>query len=133
MLALISFHGVHKNRGQLQDPLLRLNIVRLPKLSPSFLMSKIGYSSSSTPIVWCDNLSATYLTTTPIFHSRSKHLEIDFHFVRDKVQQKELQVRYLSIHDQLADILTKPLSKSKFFHFRDKLTVLSRPPQLEGG
>ena len=73
-------------------------------------MHEIGILSSAKPIVWYDNFSATYLTTTPIFYSYSKHLEFNFHFVRDKVQNKEMLVQYLSTYDQIADILTKALS-----------------------
>lgn len=54
------------------------------------LLSEIGFPLASKPMLWCDNLSATYLTVTPIFHSRSRHLEIDFHYVRDKVLKKEI-------------------------------------------
>ncbi|GJR77489.1 gag/pol polyprotein [Tanacetum coccineum] len=48
------------------------------------LLNEIGIRSSSTPILWCDNLGATYLSANPIFHTRTKHVEIDYHFVREK-------------------------------------------------
>lgn len=97
-----------------------------------FLLREIGCFSSSTPILLCDNLSATYLIANPIFHSRTKHMEIDFHFVRDKVCAKTLVVRYVNTHDQIADLLTKPLSKSRFHELKFKLTVVQHPAQLEG-
>ncbi|KAJ8774325.1 hypothetical protein K2173_011197 [Erythroxylum novogranatense] len=97
------------------------------------LLHEIRQSCSQPPLLFCDNLSATYLTNTPIFHSRSRHLEIDFHFVRDKCAQKELQVRYISTTDQLADGFTKPLPKTRFLHLRDKLSVVSPHSQLVGG
>jgi len=87
------------------------------------LLREIGCYTTSLPILWCDNLSATYLTANPIFHSRTKHMEIDFHFVRDKVRAKTLSVRYVSSHDQVADALTKPLSKVRFLDLKSKLTV----------
>nr|XP_016447530.1 PREDICTED: uncharacterized mitochondrial protein AtMg00810-like [Nicotiana tabacum] len=76
-----------------------------------FLLREIGCFISS-------NLSATYLTANPIFHSRTKHMEIHFHFVRDKVRAKTLLVRYVSSLDQVADLLTKPLSKSRFLELK---------------
>lgn len=96
-----------------------------------FLLWEIGCFSSSTPVLWCDNLSATYLTINSIFHSRTKHMEIDFHFVRDKVKNKSL-FRYVGSNDQIAYVLTKRLSKLCFQSLRDKLTVLVNPAQLEG-
>ncbi|OIT40670.1 hypothetical protein A4A49_54921 [Nicotiana attenuata] len=96
-----------------------------------FLHREIGCFTSSIPILWCDNLSATYLTSNTIFHSRKKHMKIDFHFVRDKVCGKSLSVRYMSSHDQVVDALTKPLSKVRFLDLKSKLTVVPHPAQLE--
>ena len=97
------------------------------------LLWELGHPLSSPPTLWCDNLSATYLTSNPIFHSRSKHLEIDFHFVRDKVLNHELHVKYISSKDQIADVLTKPLPKTTFTTLKSKLSVFPPPVQLAGG
>ena len=56
-----------------------------------------------------DNIGATYLTANPLFHAHTKHIEIDFHFVRDPVASKSLTVQFLSSNDQLADTFTKQL------------------------
>ncbi|OIT29310.1 retrovirus-related pol polyprotein from transposon tnt 1-94, partial [Nicotiana attenuata] len=96
------------------------------------LFREIGCFSSSIPTLWCDNLSATYLTANPIFHTRTKHMEIDFHFVRERVRAKSLYVRYVSSHDQVADALTKPLSKSRFLQLKTKLAVVPSHAQLAG-
>lgn len=57
----------------------------------------------------CDNISAISLTSKPIFHTRIKHIEVNYHFVREKVSRKDLSVHYISTQDQLADIFTKGL------------------------
>ncbi|GKE42324.1 gag/pol polyprotein, partial [Tanacetum coccineum] len=72
-------------------------------------LHELGIGSSSTPILLCDNLGATYLSANPIFHTRTKHVEIDYHFVRKKVAQGDLRVQHISTHDQIADIFTKSL------------------------
>jgi hypothetical protein len=63
-------------------------------------------------MLWCDNLGATYLSVNPVFHARTKHIEIDYHFVRERVARKQLNVQFISTNDQLADGFTKTLSKS---------------------
>ncbi|CAN1322455.1 Retrovirus-related Pol polyprotein from transposon RE2 [Linum perenne] len=87
------------------------------------LLQEIGFPTAAAPTVWCDDVGATYLSKNPVFHSRSKHLEIDFHFVRERVASKHLHVAYISTKDQIADTLTKPLPAPRFTAPRLKLTV----------
>jgi hypothetical protein len=83
-----------------------------------------------TPTLLCDNLSAVSLAHNPILHARTKHIELDIHFVREKVLAKHLNVLHVPASDQLADPLTKPLSLSSFASIRTKLKVFScyEPP-----
>ncbi|GAU29238.1 hypothetical protein TSUD_362280 [Trifolium subterraneum] len=81
-----------------------------------------------TPTLLCDNISAVALAHNPILHSRTKHLELDIHFVREKVTSKQLNVKHVSAIDQLADPLTKPLSPSNYAAIRTKLKVF---PSIE--
>jgi len=92
------------------------------------LLRELGLSLTSTPVLWCDNLGATYLCANPVFHARTKHVEIDYHFVRERVASGDLKVNFLSTKDQVADIFTKPLAGSRFAELRVKLGVVPCPP-----
>jgi hypothetical protein len=61
-------------------------------------------------------------------HARSKHIEIDVHYIRDQVLQDQIEIAYVPTADQIADCLTKPLTHSRFHFLRDKLGVTPAPP-----
>lgn len=90
-------------------------------------MRELGLTLAVSPKLWCDNLGATYLCVNPIFHECTKQVEINCHFVRDKVTKGELQVNFISTKDQIADIFTKPLVSPRFTLLRGKLNVVSHP------
>ena len=77
-------------------------------------------------MLWCDNVSALALASNPIFHARTKHIEADYHFIREKVLGKELKLNFISTLNQLADIFTKALSSPWFLDLAHKL--MSFPP-----
>lgn len=79
-----------------------------------FLLFEVGLQHLGPTVLWCDNIGATYLTTNPVFHARMKHVEIDYHFVREMVRHNHLHVRFLSLKDQIADAFTKPLPLDRF-------------------
>jgi hypothetical protein len=64
-------------------------------------------------MIYCDNQSCVKLSENPVFHDRSKHIEIKYYFLRDKVQRGEVVLQYISTDEQITDILVKPLSKMK--------------------
>ncbi|XP_062028948.1 uncharacterized mitochondrial protein AtMg00810-like [Rosa rugosa] len=84
------------------------------------------------PTIWSDNLSAIAIASNPVFHARTKHVEVDYHYVREKVVNKELQVLFVSTTDQVADTFCKGLSSSRFHFLVSKLPVLPRPLSLRG-
>ncbi|XP_019157452.1 PREDICTED: uncharacterized protein LOC109154022 [Ipomoea nil] len=91
------------------------------------LLRELGLHSGQPATLWCDNLGATYMCANPVFHARTKHVEIDYHFVRDKVASGDFVVKYVSTIDQLVDIFTKPLPSPRFSTLRGKLNVVSLP------
>jgi hypothetical protein len=64
------------------------------------------------------------MTENVVFHERLKHIEICYHYIRDMVQRGSLKLQYVSMYEQVANVLTKPLSRVKFEHFRDKLGIV---------
>jgi histone deacetylase 1/2 len=70
------------------------------------LLRELGVRISQTPCLWCDNMGATYLSANPVFHARAKHIDIDFHFVRERVMKKQLEIRFIRSKDQIADGFT---------------------------
>jgi hypothetical protein len=96
------------------------------------LFGELGIPLSRAPILHCDNIGATYLTSNPMFHARTKHIAIDYHFVRDRVAAKQLEVKFLSSKDQTADILTKPLATLRFTLLKTKLNVQQSTLSLRG-
>ena len=88
--------------------------------------------STTPPTIYCDNIGATYLCSNPVFYSRMKHIAIDFHFVREKVQSRKLYVSHVAFVDQLVDSLTKLLSRTRFSLIRSKIGVFEMLTILRG-
>lgn len=84
------------------------------------LFSELRLSLSSTPTIYYDNISATYLYTNLVFHSSMKHVAIDFYFICDQVSKNLLQVSYVHTNDQLFDSFTKALPQKQFYRHRSK-------------
>ncbi|PNX78276.1 putative copia-type protein, partial [Trifolium pratense] len=92
------------------------------------LLNELKLPLPRKPTLWCDNLSAKALASNPVMHARSKHIEIDVHYIRDQVLQDQIKIAYVPTADQIADCLTKPLTHSRFHFLRDKLGVTPSPP-----
>ena len=96
------------------------------------LLRELGISQLTPPLIWCDNRSVAALAANPVFHARSKHIEIDLHFIRDKVLQGDLKIQYIPIAQQVADVFTKHLSSAQFLLFRTQLSIVPRLVHLWG-
>jgi len=80
------------------------------------------------PSIRCDNLGAMALASNPVYHAWTKYIEVDYHFIWEKVMNKDITLGFISTIDQPADIFTKGLTSSRFQLLRDKLMVC--PPSI---
>ena len=78
----------------------------------------------------CDNTSAISICKNPVLHSKTKHIPIKYHFLREQVAQKVVKLEYVPTKEQTADIFTKPLARESFQYLRDKLGVVSADTTL---
>eukprot|EP00253_Pinus_taeda_P026533 PITA_26533 len=82
-------------------------------------------------VTYCDNQSCIKLSKNPVFHDRTKHIDIHYHHLRDCVVKKIMMLLYILTEEQDADILTKALSKGKFEFHRDRIGVVDKPFLVE--
>ena len=83
-----------------------------------------GQGGSTGPItIFADNQGSMALAKNPEFHSQTKHISIQQHFIREKVEADEVQLKYLPMGDMLADLLTKALPREKVDHFRKEMGI----------
>ena len=87
------------------------------------MLTELGLPHPRAAPLWCDNFGATYLTANPVFHARTKHIKIDYHFVRERVANKLLNVRFIPTGDQVADGFTTPDSLRQLDAFRHNLNL----------
>jgi hypothetical protein len=110
-----SFH--RRSRVHCRRPLLRA--IALNEANPAGLRLQINQS----PLL-CDNESAIKMADNPVEHSRTKHIAIRYHFLRDHQQKGDIEISYINTKDQLADIFTKPLDEQTFNKLRHELNIL---------
>ncbi|KAE8728709.1 hypothetical protein F3Y22_tig00004111pilonHSYRG00116 [Hibiscus syriacus] len=82
------------------------------------LMNNLHQPVDYAITLYCDNQSTIRLAENPVFHARTKHVEVHYHFVREKVLQEEIEMRQIKTDEQIVDLFTKSLSVGKFEHFR---------------
>jgi hypothetical protein len=96
------------------------------------LFQELQITLSTASSLWCDNVNAIALASNLVFHSHTKHIEIDYHFVREKVVNHDIQVQHTSTQDQIADVFTKGHTANQYCFLRDKLCVCLLPHSLKG-
>ena len=89
------------------------------------LLSDIEYRCETGTLLYVDNQSAIKLAKNPEFHKRTKHIDIRYHYLREKYQSGEINIQYVPSEVQKADILTKPLARDRFTSLRDSLGLVS--------
>lgn len=90
------------------------------------MLGELDIKLAATPTLWCDNQEAIALAYNPVYHAKAKNVELDIHFIRDKVAAKCLEVCFVPSLDQTADVLTKAFTFKQFNYLRSKLNVSPR-------
>lgn len=88
------------------------------------LQAELEDKAPEPTIIYCDNQSTISLIKNPVFHQRTKHIEVRFFYVRDQQADGKVNVRYVSTEEQLADIFTKPLAAPRYQMLRENLGVV---------
>jgi hypothetical protein len=97
------------------------------------LLSELHRPIHQATIIYCDNVSAIYMSSNPVQHRRTKHIEIDIHFVREKVALGQVRVLHVPTTAQFADIFTKALATAPFTDIRFSLNVVEPHDETAGG
>ncbi|XP_052728602.1 secreted RxLR effector protein 161-like [Vigna angularis] len=88
------------------------------------ILEQLGSKEKKETKILCDNSSTIQLSKHPVFHGRSKHIAVRFHFLRDLVNDQVVSLAYCSSNEQVADIMTKPLKLDQFERIRSMLGVI---------
>ncbi|KAG7534720.1 GAG-pre-integrase domain [Arabidopsis thaliana x Arabidopsis arenosa] len=88
------------------------------------VLEKVGFAEDEETVIMCDNSSAIQLSKHPVFHGKSKHIDVRFHYLRELVNDGVVKLCHCPTEDQIADIFTKPLKLEQFLKLRKMLGVI---------
>ncbi|BBH05473.1 Disease resistance protein CC-NBS-LRR class family [Prunus dulcis] len=91
------------------------------------LLRELNLPQKKATEIYVDNKSALALAKNPVFHDRSKHIDTRYHYIRECLSKKDIELKYVKFEDQIADIFTKPLKLETFRRLRRSLGVCFKP------
>lgn len=104
------FHESQRSKAQSQDPQLKLNIEVVAELVwLQGLFKDLGAQVELPMHLHCDNKATMQIASNPMYHERTKHIEIDCHFIRERLQEGMIKTEYIASKEQMTDIFTKAL------------------------
>jgi len=95
------------------------------------LLAELKSEQRTTFLLKMDNQSTIALSKNPVFHDRSKHIDVRFHFIRECVGDGKMDIEHVRTEEQIVDILTKPLPRDRFCELRIKLSVVKIGEELQ--
>lgn len=98
-----------------------------------YVLKELCISQTFPPLVWCDNQSVAALAANPVFHARSKNIELDLHFIRDKSPQERSHHSIHSFHELGSKYLHETSSELTVFHVSDQAVNCPTPSEVAGG
>ena len=96
------------------------------------LLGELNIKLSSIPMIWCNNQGAIALAYNLVYHAKTKHVEFDIHFIRDKIAAKEIEVCFVPSEDQTTNVLTKTLTFKLLSYLQRKLNAYPKYFSLRG-
>jgi hypothetical protein len=87
------------------------------------ILQDLGIIKKTPTILWIDNQSTIKMAKNPLFHSKTKHVNTNYHFIKTLINNDIIKPQYCPFEDQTSDIFTKPLGRIKFTKFRDEISI----------